>query len=69
MDIKRCKDLLKKYYEARTSKEEEEVLLKFFSNENVPKELEEDQEVFLGIYYTSSEGAMVFISSKQNIKI
>lgn len=41
------KNLLEKYYEGKTSLEEEKFLAEFFARENIPDEFRADREVFL----------------------
>jgi len=47
MELKRIKALLEKYYKGETSKEEEKILQKYFSEKDVADELEADKDIFL----------------------
>jgi len=46
MEIKKVQDLLEKFYEGKSSLEDESVLRSFFLNEEVPEELESDRLYF-----------------------
>lgn len=46
MNSEEIKRLLEKYYEGETTSEEELLLKKFFSMDNVPQDLRSDQEIF-----------------------
>lgn len=49
MEIKEVKQLLERYYEGLTSTGEEKLLHNYFSNEEVPEELEPDRLMFSAI--------------------
>lgn len=46
MNSEEIKRLVEKYYEGTTTSEEEQLLKKFFSRDNVPVDLRSDQEIF-----------------------
>ena len=47
MNIEQIKSLLARFYEGRTTPEEERLLADFFRCEDVPEELQEDKQLFL----------------------
>lgn len=47
MNIEQIKSLLARFYEGRTTPEEERLLADFFRREDVPEELQEDKQLFL----------------------
>ena len=55
MDRETTKRLLKKYYEGRTSAEEEQLLREYFGSGEVPPELEPDRELFAALAEEGSE--------------
>ncbi len=55
MDRETTKRLLKKYYEGRTSAEEEQLLRKYFGSGEVPPELVPDRELFAALAEEGSE--------------
>lgn len=55
MDLKRVKALLNEYYEGRTSREDELLLLNFFRGQNVPADLEADRLLFLSMLESSKD--------------
>lgn len=55
MEIEKVKGLLADYYEGRTSREDEKLLLEYFLNEEVPEELEADRRLFLSFNDAAGE--------------
>jgi hypothetical protein len=47
MDLKKARELLADYYDGKTSREEEILLMKFFTENEVPSEMEADRLMFL----------------------
>ncbi|TVR70822.1 MAG: hypothetical protein EA408_10540 [Marinilabiliales bacterium] len=56
MDIERIKAMLAEYYEGNTGREEEDLLKRFFTTEDVPPEMEADRMLFMSLANASSEG-------------
>lgn len=55
MDLKRVKALLNEYYEGRTCREEEILLMNFFRGQNIPADLEADKLLFLSMFESSKD--------------
>jgi hypothetical protein len=55
MDQKKIKALLADYYEGRTSREDEDALVNYFLNTQVPAELEVDRLLFMSISESARE--------------
>ncbi len=53
-EMSRIRDLLEKYYEGNTLKDEEEVLRSFFLSDRVPEDMEADRLLFLAMEEESS---------------
>ncbi len=47
MDIEQIKSLLARFYEGQTTPEEERLLADFFRREDVPRDLQQDKQLFL----------------------
>ncbi len=56
MDLNRIKAILADYYEGNTGREEEDLLKRFFTTEDVPPEMEADRMLFMSLADASSEG-------------
>jgi len=64
--MEQIKQLLGKYYDGNTSKEEEQFLKDYFRYSSVPAELDTDKELFL---YTASENNAVPLNSQFEQKL
>lgn len=60
--------LIKRYYRAETTREEEQILLHIFQQEKVPTHLQKDKELFL-LLHTSSEADNIPIPTGLKEKI
>ena len=55
MNIEQIKSLLARFYEGRTTPEEERLLAAYFHREDVPEELQEDKQLFLMLAQISDQ--------------
>ena len=55
MNIEQVKSLLSRFYEGQTTPEEERQLAAFFRREDVPEDLQQDQQLFLLLAQTSEQ--------------
>ena len=69
MDIKEINKLLNSFYEGQTSQEEERVLYKFFSEENIPEEMISEKKIFLKLYSGQRSDVPLHLEEKLNFLI
>ncbi|QIK53942.1 hypothetical protein G7051_06160 [Dysgonomonas sp. HDW5B] len=69
MDIKDINKLLHSFYEGETSQEEEKILYKFFSDENIPEDMISEKRIFLQLYSAQENDAPLHLEEKLNALI
>lgn len=69
MDIKYINKLLHSFYEGETSQEDEKILYKFFSEENIPEDMASEKRIFLKLYSEQINDVPQHLEEKLNTLI